>query len=45
MGRSEKCDVKFEDFSVSRKHACLTFKNNGVFLNDRGSKFGTLKLL
>lgn len=45
MGRSEKCDIKFEDFSVSRKHACLTLKNNGIFINDKGSKFGTLKLL
>lgn len=32
MGRSDKCDVKFEDFSVSRKHAILNIKNNGVFI-------------
>lgn len=45
MGRSEKCDIKFEDFSVSRKHASLTIKNNNILLKDLGSKFGTLKLL
>lgn len=42
LGRGKSCDVNLDDTSLSRHHATLRFRNGGVFLEDHGSKFGTL---
>lgn len=42
LGRDKACDVVLADETVSRKHAELTFLEDGqMFLTDRRSKFGT----
>lgn len=44
IGRGQDCDLKVSDISVSRNH-CAIFYNHGRFwLQDSGSKFGTLIL-
>jgi len=42
LGRSHESDIKISDISVSRKHAKLKYHNNSFYLEDLGSKFGTL---
>jgi pSer/pThr/pTyr-binding forkhead associated (FHA) protein len=42
IGRSVETDMKIADISVSRVHAFIKIKNGDVFLEDNGSKFGTL---
>jgi hypothetical protein len=42
IGRSHSAQVRVEDISVSRAHARLKVRNNGVFISDTNSKFGTL---
>jgi hypothetical protein len=42
MGRAADCDVKLADISVSRTHAYLVLNDEGLFLKDFSSKFGTL---
>ena len=46
LGRSKECDVIFPELSVSRYH-CYIFKddNNGIYIEDNSSKFGTLALI
>ncbi len=45
MGRSNDCDVKLNDISVSRHHCNLALKNGVIYLEDNRSKFGTLVYL
>jgi len=45
LGRGHDCDIRINDISVSRKHACLEFNNSNIVLKDLYSKFGTLVLL
>jgi len=45
LGRGHDSDIRVNDISVSRKHACLEFSNSGVVLKDLFSKFGTLVLI
>ncbi len=42
IGRSVETDMKIADISVSRIHAFIKIKNGEIFLEDNGSKFGTL---
>jgi hypothetical protein len=42
IGRAETNNITFNDSSVSREHAFMTIDDKGVFVSDRGSKYGTL---
>jgi pSer/pThr/pTyr-binding forkhead associated (FHA) protein len=44
LGRGHESDVRISDISVSRSHAKISFKDKNFFLEDTGSKFGTLVL-
>jgi 2-hydroxy-3-keto-5-methylthiopentenyl-1-phosphate phosphatase len=44
MGRGHESDVRIADISVSRTHAKIFMKDNKFYLEDMGSKFGTLVL-
>ena len=41
VGRSPDCDVFLDDVTVSRKHAVLTQRDGGFFIEDLGSLNGT----
>ena len=43
IGRSSEVEWQLIDISISRVHAVLTYNNGELFLEDAGSKFGTLK--
>jgi pSer/pThr/pTyr-binding forkhead associated (FHA) protein len=47
LGRGHESDVRINDISVSRTHACITFNltNSRICIRDLKSKFGTLVLL
>jgi len=45
LGRANESDVRINDISVSRSHACLVMSNKKIMLRDLKSKFGTLLLL
>lgn len=42
IGRSVDTDMKIADISVSRLHSYIRIKNGQLFIEDNGSKFGTL---
>ncbi|MCS6899175.1 MAG: FHA domain-containing protein [Myxococcales bacterium] len=42
IGRSTECQLSLDDPLVSRKHALLTITNEGVFIEDMGSRNGVL---
>jgi hypothetical protein len=42
IGRSIDTDMKIADISVSRIHSYIRVKNNQLFVEDNGAKFGTL---
>ncbi|MEM3342572.1 MAG: FHA domain-containing protein [Thermoplasmata archaeon] len=42
IGRSKECEIRLSDSSVSRKHACLSGDEKGVFIEDLNSTNGTL---
>jgi hypothetical protein len=42
IGRSVETDMKIADISVSRLHAYIRLRDNELYLEDNGSKFGTL---
>jgi len=44
LGRGHDSDVRISDISVSRVHSKIYFQENKLFLEDCGSKFGTLVL-
>lgn len=44
IGRGQDCDLKISDISVSRNHCQILFINGKFWLQDSGSKFGTLVL-
>jgi pSer/pThr/pTyr-binding forkhead associated (FHA) protein len=44
LGRGHESDVRISDISVSRAHAKISFKDKRFYLEDSGSKFGTLVL-
>ena len=41
IGRSPDCDIFLDDVTVSRKHAVLTERDGGFFIEDLGSLNGT----
>lgn len=45
IGRSNLSNIRLSDVSVSRNHAKLKYINGEFFLEDIGSKFGTLLLI
>jgi pSer/pThr/pTyr-binding forkhead associated (FHA) protein len=45
MGRGHESEVRVNDISVSRCHAILKYKSDGIYIEDNRSKFGTLVLL
>ena len=42
VGRSVETDMKIADISVSRTHSYFKVRDNKIFVEDNGSKFGTL---
>lgn len=42
VGRSVDTDMKIADISVSRTHSFFKIKDGKLFVEDNGSKFGTL---
>jgi len=44
LGRGHDSDVRISDISVSRVHSKIYFMDNKLYLEDCGSKFGTLVL-
>lgn len=45
MGRGHESEVRVNDISVSRSHAKIKYKPDGIYIEDNRSKFGTLVLL
>jgi hypothetical protein len=45
IGRGNTSDIRLADVSVSRNHAMLQYINGNFYLDDIGSKFGTLLLI
>ena len=45
MGRGHESQVRVNDISVSRTHALIKHRENGIYLQDNKSKFGTLVLM
>lgn len=45
MGRGHESLIRVNDISVSRLHAILKQTNQGIFIQDNQSKFGTLVLV
>ena len=45
IGRSDECDIKLIDNTISRFHSVITINNNKIFIKDMSSKFGTGILL
>lgn len=44
LGRGHEADIRISDISVSRLHAVIRLEPNGLFLEDKDSKFGSLVL-
>jgi hypothetical protein len=44
LGRGHEADIRISDISVSRTHAKIYLKNGKYYVEDTGSKFGTLVL-
>ena len=45
LGRGHEADIKVSDISVSRLHAAINCRKDGIFIEDNQSKFGTLALV
>lgn len=45
IGREARSQIVMNDISVSRDHALLVFKDRSLYLVDKDSKFGTLRLV
>src|SRR5437016_5298843 len=41
LGRAPGCDLRLDDPDVSRQHARLTLRDDGIWLTDLGSTNGT----
>lgn len=44
LGRGHDSDLRINDISVSRRHAALEYRDDGFYIVDYQSKFGTLVL-
>ena len=42
LGRAQECELRITDISVSRNHAKINYIGGNFYLEDNGSKFGTL---
>lgn len=42
LGRAQECELRIADISVSRNHAKINYIGGNFYLEDTGSKFGTL---
>ena len=42
LGRANECELRMSDISVSRLHATIKLIGENFYLEDKGSKFGTL---
>jgi pSer/pThr/pTyr-binding forkhead associated (FHA) protein len=45
LGRGHESEVRINDISVSRCHAVLKYKEDGFYIEDNNSKFGTIALI
>jgi hypothetical protein len=45
LGRANTCDIKLNDISVSRNHSIISYDKGKFYIDDIGSKFGTLLLI
>lgn len=45
IGRNPDCDLRINEISVSRHHATITWSRKGAYLEDNGSKYGTLAMM
>lgn len=45
LGRGHESEVRINDISVSRCHAIIKYKEDGFYIEDNISKFGTIVLL
>ena len=45
LGRGHESEVRINDISVSRCHAILKYKEDGFYIEDNNSKFGTIVLV
>lgn len=45
LGRGHESEVKINDISVSRCHAIVKCKADGIYIEDNNSKFGTIALI
>jgi len=45
LGRGHESEVRINDISVSRCHALLKCKDDGFYIEDNNSKFGTIVLV
>ena len=45
LGRSKDSQVRINDISISRIHALVKYKEDGFYIEDNDSKFGTIMLL
>ena len=45
LGRGHESDLRINDISVSRRHASIEYRDDGWYVVDFQSKFGTLALL
>ena len=45
IGRANNSDIKLNDISVSRNHSIISYNDGAIYIDDIGSKFGTLLLI
>ena len=45
IGRANTSDIKLNDISVSRNHSVISYDSGKFYIDDIGSKFGTLLLI
>ena len=45
LGRGHESEVRINDISVSRFHALIKYKDDGFYIEDNNSKFGTIALM
>jgi pSer/pThr/pTyr-binding forkhead associated (FHA) protein len=45
LGRGHESEVRINDISVSRCHTIIKYKDDGFYIEDNISKFGTIVLL
>lgn len=45
LGRGHESEVRINDISVSRCHSIIKYKEDGFYIEDNNSKFGTIALI